>query len=79
MERIAVPHVSGVSGASGAAGDETSHLAVRFDPPAGGGGAVRESLCFLYLHGFGSVQTGEKADFFRRAALAAATSSSSSA
>ena len=44
-----------------------SHLAVRFDPaPAG-----RDSLCFLYLHGFGSVQSGEKAEFFRSRAVAA--------
>ena len=45
-------------------GREVSHLAVRFDPPRG------NTPCFLYLHGFGSEQTGEKADFFRRQALA---------
>ncbi|HZF11215.1 MAG TPA: alpha/beta fold hydrolase [Thermoanaerobaculia bacterium] len=57
MERIAVLEE----------GREVSHLAVRFDLPEGkaGGG---EPLCFLYLHGFGSVQSGEKAEFFRRAA-----------
>lgn len=47
-------------------GREVSHLAVRFDSPGGS-----PPLCFLYLHGFGSVQTGEKAEFFRAAALAA--------
>ncbi len=47
---------------------ETSHLALRFDEPAGGEAAP---FCFLYLHGFGSEQTGEKADFFRRQALEA--------
>ncbi len=57
----------------GPRGHETSHLAVRYDPPpappaAPGSG---EPLCFLYLHGFGSDQGGEKAEFFRRQALAA--------
>ncbi|HEV2853059.1 MAG TPA: alpha/beta fold hydrolase [Thermoanaerobaculia bacterium] len=46
-------------------GREVSHLAARFDPP-------RENFpCILYLHGFGSEQTGEKADFFRQKALEA--------
>jgi len=40
-----------------------SHLAVQLDAPPDA------RLCFLYLHGFGSVQTGEKADFFRQRAL----------
>lgn len=44
---------------------EVSHLAVLFDPPAAGG----PDLCFLYLHGFGSAQAGEKADFFRARAV----------
>jgi len=50
-------------------GREVSHLAVRFDPPP----ETRETAhpCFLYLHGFGSEQSGEKAEFFRRQALAA--------
>ncbi len=61
MERIAVVQ----------AGSEVSHLAVRFDAPAGNRAPGRPPLCFLYLHGFGSVQTGEKAEFFRRAALRA--------
>lgn len=47
-------------------GREVSHLAVRFDP-APDNGKVRP--CFLYLHGFGSDQSGEKADFFRAQAL----------
>lgn len=42
-----------------------SHLAVLFDAPSD----TARDLCFLYLHGFGSVQTGEKAEFFRRRAL----------
>jgi pimeloyl-ACP methyl ester carboxylesterase len=50
-------------------GREVSHLAVRFDRPAKDGGA--DPPCFLYLHGFGSGQSGEKAEFFRRKALAA--------
>jgi pimeloyl-ACP methyl ester carboxylesterase len=50
-------------------GREVSHLAVRFDSPAAGAGASRP--CFLYLHGFGSEQSGEKAELFRRQALAA--------
>ena len=45
-------------------GREVSHLAVRFDPPRQG-----DRPCILYLHGFGSEQTGEKADFFRQQAL----------
>jgi pimeloyl-ACP methyl ester carboxylesterase len=53
-------------------GRETSHLAVLYGvPPAAGGAAAAERLCFLYLHGFGSDQSGEKAEFFRRQALAA--------
>lgn len=46
-------------------GREVSHLAVLFDAP----GQSRPGLCFLYLHGFGSAQIGEKADFFRRRAV----------
>jgi pimeloyl-ACP methyl ester carboxylesterase len=46
-------------------GREVSHLAMLFDTPASG----RSDLCFLYLHGFGSVQTGEKAELFRAKAL----------
>ena len=49
-------------------GREVSHLAVRFDPPPQGAG---DRPCFLYLHGFGSEQSGEKAEFFRARALAA--------
>jgi len=49
-------------------GREVSHLAVRFDPPPHGAG---DRPCFLYLHGFGSEQSGEKAEFFRARALAA--------
>ena len=49
-------------------GRETSHLAVRFDRPAV---AAAPALCILYLHGFGSHQAGEKAEFFRQCALAA--------
>ncbi|HEX9941083.1 MAG TPA: alpha/beta fold hydrolase [Thermoanaerobaculia bacterium] len=50
-------------------GREVSHLAVRFDLPLRGAEAGRP--CFLYLHGFGSEQSGEKAEFFRQRALAA--------
>jgi pimeloyl-ACP methyl ester carboxylesterase len=49
--------------------DEVSHLAVRFDPAPDG--STGERPCFLYLHGFGSDQSGEKAEFFRARALAA--------
>ena len=49
-------------------GREVSHLAVRFDVPSQG---TEERPCFLYLHGFGSEQSGEKAEFFRARALAA--------
>lgn len=45
---------------------EASHLAVRLARP---GGEVRSRFAFLYLHGFGSTQSGEKADFFRQRAL----------
>lgn len=55
MERIAIIEE----------GRERSHLAVRYDAPPGGG-----ALCLLYLHGFGSDQWGEKAEFFRARALA---------
>jgi pimeloyl-ACP methyl ester carboxylesterase len=47
---------------------ETSHLALRLSEPAGG---RRSRFAFLYLHGFGSTQSGEKADFFRARAAAA--------
>lgn len=47
-------------------GREVSHLAVLFDPPPEGSG---DRPCFLYLHGFGSEQSGEKAEFFRDRAL----------
>jgi pimeloyl-ACP methyl ester carboxylesterase len=43
-------------------------LAVRFDRPAAPAAA---GWCFLYLHGFGSRQSGEKANHFRARALAA--------
>jgi uncharacterized protein len=48
-------------------GREISHFAVRFDPPACAGAAGYPVI--LYLHGFGSQQSGEKAEFFRRQAL----------
>jgi pimeloyl-ACP methyl ester carboxylesterase len=51
-------------------GREVSHLAVRFDPPQEGA-VDPDRPCCLYLHGFGSEQSGEKAEFFRRQALAA--------
>ncbi len=47
-------------------GREVSHLAVRYDAPPETGPAP---LCFLYVHGFGSDQSGEKAEHFRRRAL----------
>ena len=47
-------------------GREVSHLAVRFDPPRDGAEAAPN---ILYLHGFGSGQSGEKAEFFRARAL----------
>jgi len=50
-----------------AGGREVSHLAVRFDPPPDAGAPGRPAI--LYLHGFGSKQSGEKAEFFRRQAL----------
>lgn len=43
----------------------TSHLAVRLTEPTDG---RRSRFAFLYLHGFGSSQSGEKADFFRASA-----------
>jgi pimeloyl-ACP methyl ester carboxylesterase len=61
MERIPIIE-------NGGDGREVSHLAVRFDPPPAG---AADRPCFLYLHGFGSEQSGEKAEFFRRRALAA--------
>jgi pimeloyl-ACP methyl ester carboxylesterase len=48
-------------------GRERAHLAVRYEPAAGEAGAP----CFLYLHGFGSRQSGEKAEFFREQAVQA--------
>lgn len=47
---------------------EVSHLAVRFDLPSSRS-SITDLPCILYLHGFGSEQTGEKADFFREQAL----------
>lgn len=49
-------------------GREVSHLAVRYDSPPETGPALP---CLLYVHGFGSDQAGEKAEHFRRRALAA--------
>jgi pimeloyl-ACP methyl ester carboxylesterase len=43
-------------------------IAVRLDRPAAPAAA---GWCFLYLHGFGSDQSGEKATWFRARALAA--------
>jgi uncharacterized protein len=51
-----------------AEGREISHLAVRCDTPPGDAPAP---FCFLYLHGFGADQSGEKASFFRVRALEA--------
>jgi pimeloyl-ACP methyl ester carboxylesterase len=65
-----------------------SHLAVRYQPaapplqegaaPQGGERRARDAgaagPCLVYLHGFGSHQDGEKADFFRRQAHAAGLS-----
>ncbi|HEX4966442.1 MAG TPA: alpha/beta fold hydrolase [Thermoanaerobaculia bacterium] len=48
-----------------AGGREVSHLAVRYDPPR----RAAVGPCILYLHGFGSRQSGEKAEFFRGRAL----------
>ena len=48
-------------------GREVSHLAVRCDPPRRAGAPGVPSV--LYLHGLGSHQSGEKAEFFRRQAL----------
>jgi pimeloyl-ACP methyl ester carboxylesterase len=50
-----------------AGGREVSHLTVRFDPPRRAGAPGLPPI--LYLHGFGSKQSGEKAEFFRRQAL----------
>ncbi len=49
-------------------GSEPSHLDVLLDLPPDLG---PDTLCLLYLHGFGSDQRGEKAVFFREQALAA--------
>lgn len=48
-------------------GRQKTHLAVRYDRAAEAAGGP----CFLYLHGFGSRQSGEKAEFFREQALRA--------
>lgn len=48
-------------------GCEVSHLDLLADLPEG----APDALCLLYLHGFGSDQRGEKANFFRERALAA--------
>jgi len=48
------------------AGKEISHLQVQLCAPP-----QKTPLCLVYLHGFGSDQTGEKTIFFREEALAA--------
>jgi uncharacterized protein len=53
IERLAV---------AGGEGGEPSHLDVRFDPAPEG---ALPPFGILYLHGFGSHQAGEKAEFFR--------------
>jgi pimeloyl-ACP methyl ester carboxylesterase len=45
---------------------EVSHLAVRIDQPEI---ELEDPLAILYLHGFGSSQSGEKASFFRQQAI----------
>lgn len=45
---------------------EVSHLVVRYDAPPMPGPRLP---CFVYLHGFGADQSGEKAEHFRRSAL----------
>ncbi len=52
----------------GEPGHETSHLEITVTRPEAARGAVPS---ILYLHGFGSSQSGEKADFFRTRATAA--------
>lgn len=52
-------------------GREISHLAVRYDTPGKGDTEGDAPFCFLYLHGLGSDQSGEKAEYFRGQALAA--------
>jgi pimeloyl-ACP methyl ester carboxylesterase len=54
-----------------AGGREISHLAVRYDGPRKGEAGGNTPFCFLYLHGLGSDQSGEKAEYFRAQALAA--------
>jgi len=49
---------------------EPSHLAVRLARPVRPAGERPARFAYLYLHGFGSAQSGEKADFFRERALA---------
>jgi len=52
-------------------GRTPSHLAVHYSAAEGPRGtADAAGHCFLYLHGFGSEQSGEKAEFFRARALA---------
>jgi pimeloyl-ACP methyl ester carboxylesterase len=55
-------------------GRAPSHLAVRYSagegPRSAAAAADTAAPCFLYLHGFGSEQSGEKAEFFRGQALA---------
>jgi len=52
---------------AGATGEK---LSVRLDRPESAGAEARsEALCILYLHGFGSTQSGEKATYFRQAAV----------
>ncbi len=43
-----------------------SHLSFRFDPPSPD---KHGTPCFVFLHGFGSDQTGEKAEYFRKKAV----------
>ena len=56
MERVLVEEENGTG----------ERLALRFDPPAG----EARPLAILYLHGFGSKQSGEKGEFFRARAVA---------
>lgn len=46
-------------------GREVSHISMTLDVPTAAGA----DLCFVFLHGFGSDQRGDKARFFRRQAL----------
>ncbi len=67
---LAVSYSPAGSAPTGVAPTGVAAAGVAAAEVAAAGAGAPAAFCFLYLHGFGSQQSGEKAEFFRRQALA---------